>query len=181
MIYIVRHGQTDWNLIKRNQGRIDIPLNETGIEQAKIIKEKLNNIKFDKVFSSPLKRAYETAQIISNEKIIIDNRLIERSGGELDGMYAKDIDPTINYNDPNENRYGLENIVDFRKRVNDFFEEITALYPNQDILVVTHAGVSIYAKCFFEGDPLDGKFEELKLKNCEVLTYENNKIKTNSH
>jgi broad specificity phosphatase PhoE len=66
MIYVVRHGQTDWNLEGRFQGRIDIPLNEKGKNQAKKTKEKLEGIEFDKVFSSPLKRALETAQIITN-------------------------------------------------------------------------------------------------------------------
>ena len=68
MIYVVRHGQTDWNLEGRFQGRIDIPLNEKGKSQAKKTKEKLEGIKFDKVFSSPLKRALETAKIITEKK-----------------------------------------------------------------------------------------------------------------
>ena len=78
MIYVVRHGQTDWNLEGRFQGRIDIPLNEKGKSQAKKTKEKLEGIKFDKVFSSPLKRALETAKIITDEPIDIDDRIIER-------------------------------------------------------------------------------------------------------
>ena len=83
MIYLVRHGQTDWNLEGRYQGRIDIKLNSKGIEQAKEIKEKLKEIKFDKVFSSPLKRALETAQIITDNDIEIDERLIERIGRKV--------------------------------------------------------------------------------------------------
>lgn len=67
MIYIVRHGQTDWNLEGRYQGRTDIDLNETGIKQAEKIRQELKSVKFDKVFSSPLKRAYKTAQIICND------------------------------------------------------------------------------------------------------------------
>ena len=53
MIYIVRHGQTNWNLEKRNQGRKDIELNEKGILQAKETAEKLKDKKFDIVYSSP--------------------------------------------------------------------------------------------------------------------------------
>lgn len=177
MIYIVRHGQTDWNLEGRTQGHSDIPLNVTGINQAKIIKEKLKDIEFDKVFSSPLKRAYETASIITNNNIIKDNRLIERYGGTLEGKLFKDSPKDIRYNDPNETRYGIENILDFRKRIFNFFDEITTNYPDKNILVVTHAGVSIYAKVYFEGEPNDKDYESLKLKNCEVLTYENSKIK----
>ena len=73
MIYFVRHGQTDWNKLGRIQGHSDTELNEEGKNQAQIVKEKLNGIKFDKVFSSPLKRAKETAQIICNQEIIFDD------------------------------------------------------------------------------------------------------------
>ncbi len=83
MIYIVRHGQTDWNVKGIYQGRIDIPLNETGREQARKTKKELEGIKFDKVFSSPLKRALETAQIICNNEIITDKRIIERSNRRI--------------------------------------------------------------------------------------------------
>ena len=177
MIYIVRHGQTDWNLEGRTQGHSDIPINEAGRNQAKILKEKLKDIKFDKVFSSPLKRAYETASIITHQPIVKDNRLIERCGGVLEGMLAKDGPKDIDYNDPNENRYGIENILDFRYRIFNFLDEIIEKYPNQDILVVTHAGVSIYAKVYFEGEPIDNNYEDLKIKNGQVLIYENSKIK----
>lgn len=177
MIYIVRHGQTNWNLEGRTQGHIDIQLNETGINQAQLLKEKLKDIKFDKVFSSPLKRAYETASIITNNNIVKDNRLIERYGGTLEGTLAKDNPKDIRYNDPNETRFEIENILDFRGRIFDFFDEITTNYPNKNILVVTHAGVSIYAKVYFEGEPINNDYEALKLKNGQVLTYENSKIK----
>ena len=54
MIYIVRHGQTDWNVVGRYQGRKDIELNQKGIEQARKIKEQLKDVDFDLIFSSPL-------------------------------------------------------------------------------------------------------------------------------
>lgn len=173
MIYIVRHGQTDWNLEGRYQGRIDIELNEKGINQAKKIYEELKNIKFDKVFSSPLKRAYQTAQIICDEDIIKDERLIERSNGELEGKLKTECTIDIDFNDPNETRLGIENIISFRERISNFFDEITKKYKGKDILVVTHAGISIYARCYFEGEPEDGDYNKYKLKNCEVLKYEN--------
>ena len=113
MIYIVRHGETNYNVEGRYAGRIDVPLNDNGIKQAYLIKEKLKDIKFDKVFSSPLKRAYETATIICGDKynIIKDDRLIERSNGELEGRLKKEIKEYIDFNDINENRFDIENIV----------------------------------------------------------------------
>lgn len=173
MIYIVRHGQTDWNVEGRNQGRTDIELNETGIKQAEETAKKLADKKFDIVFCSPLKRAYKTAQIITNNDIILDERLLERCNGDLEGKLKPEYKDLVNFADPNENRHGIEPLPVFRKRISDFFDFILQNYPNKNILVVTHAGISIYAKCYFEGEPKDGDYNSYKLKNCQVLEYEN--------
>lgn len=173
MIYIVRHGQTNWNLEGRYQGRIDIELNETGINQAKVIHEELKNIKFDKVFSSPLKRAYKTAEIICDDDIVKDERLIERCNGKLEGTLKNKISKNINFNEREKTKLGIEPIDEFRSRIDSFFNEIVNEYKGKNILVVTHAGVSIYVRCFFEGEPSDGDYNGYKLKNCEVLKYEN--------
>jgi broad specificity phosphatase PhoE len=175
MIYIVRHGQTDFNVSGRYGGRIDTPLNEKGISQAYELHELLKDIKFDLVFSSPLNRAYQTASIICNNEIIKDNRIIERDNGELEGKLKTEIKVFPDFNDPNETRYNIENIVDFRNRIYDFFKEISEKYSDVNILVVTHAGVGIYARCFFEGEPFDGNYMSYKLGNCEVLKYDNSK------
>ena len=63
-IYIIRHGETEWNTLRRLQGRSDTELNEVGIRLAEITAEALAEIPFDIAFSSPLKRAYKTAEII---------------------------------------------------------------------------------------------------------------------
>lgn len=173
MIYIVRHGQTNWNLEKRNQGRIDIELNETGIKQAKELAEKLSKEKFDLVFSSPLKRAIKTANIICKNNIILDERIIERHNGDLEGKLKSEYEGLIDFSDLNENRHGIEPLPVFRKRIKDFFDEILEKYTNKNILIVTHAGISIYAKCYFEGEPKDGNYNNYKLKNCQILRYNN--------
>lgn len=176
MIYIVRHGQTDWNLEERYQGRIDIELNETGIAQAKEISEKLKNVKFDRIFSSPLKRAYKTAQIIRNDEIILDNRLIERCNGDLEGKLKCECENMVDFSDSNEQRHGIEPLPIFRERIKNFLDEILKKYPKQNILIATHAGVSIYIRCYFEGEPKDGNYDNCKLGNCEVLQYDNKKV-----
>lgn len=171
MIYIVRHGQTDYNVEGRYGGRIDTPLNEEGRKQAYIIKESLKDIKFNLVYSSPLVRAYETASIITDSKIIQDDRLIERDNGDLEGKLKSEIKEIIDFNDPNT-KYNIENIIDFRNRIYDFFNEITK-YKDKNILIVTHAGVGIYARCYFEGEPTDNDYSKYKIKNCEVIKYIN--------
>ena len=93
-IWIARHGQTRLNKMRLMQGRTDEPLNETGIAQAKAAREKIGDIKFDAVYSSPLNRAIVTGSIIGNvdrSEIIIDDRLIEADFGkyelEMDGLF----------------------------------------------------------------------------------------------
>jgi len=172
MIYIVRHGQTDWNLEGRYAGRKDVELNAKGIEQAQSIHEELKDIKFDKVISSPLKRAYKTATIITNDEITTDERIIERCNGELEGKLKEECPTNIDFNDPNTG-FGIESIIDFRKRIADFFDDISKNYKGKNVLVVTHAGVGIYARCYFEGDPEDGDYSAYKIKNCQVVKYEN--------
>jgi broad specificity phosphatase PhoE len=173
MIYIVRHGQTDWNLEGRYQGRKDIELNNTGIEQARKICYDLKDIRFDVVFSSPLKRAYKTAEIICDNDIIMDSRIIERCNGKLEGKLKSDCKEVVNLNDPKENKYDIESLMDFRKRIKNFLDEVILKYKNKNVLIVTHAGVSIYLKCYFDGEPDDKDYSKLKLKNCEVLKYNN--------
>ena len=171
MIYIVRHGQTDWNLEGRYQGRIDIELNSKGREQASEIKEKLKEVKFDKVFSSSLKRALETAQIITDDDIEIDERLIERCNGELEGKLKSECVNMVDFTDENDSKLGIELLHNFRGRIENFLSEVEKNYSGKNILIVTHAGVIIYAKCYFEGEPKDGNYSRYKLKNCEVFTY----------
>ena len=87
-LYIVRHGQTVWNKERKLQGSTDIMLNEEGIRLAKLTGEGLKNIFFDKIYSSPLKRAYDTACYIRGDRnipIVKDERIRELCFGDLEG------------------------------------------------------------------------------------------------
>ena len=87
-LYLIRHGETDYNKMKRNQGQIDIPLNEYGRELARKTREGLAEVPFDLCLCSPLSRARETAEIILEGRdipIITDERLIEISFGRYEG------------------------------------------------------------------------------------------------
>lgn len=89
-VYLIRHGQTDWNIQKKMQGTGDIPLNDTGRYQAKLCAKAFSDIPLDAIYTSPLSRASETAEIISaftcHAPVIIEPGLIERDFGEGSGM-----------------------------------------------------------------------------------------------
>ncbi len=93
-ICLVRHGETDWNLEKRTQGITDIPLNQTGRDQALATAEMLRSEPWDAVYSSPLKRAHETAQVIAAhlgiEAIHLRRGLQERHFGDAEGILASE-------------------------------------------------------------------------------------------
>ena len=92
-LYIVRHGKTMWNEQGRLQGHVDIPLNEEGREAAIRLQSRLSDICFDAIYSSPLKRAHETAELICGSRkipIITDDRLLEISFGDMEGIHCDD-------------------------------------------------------------------------------------------
>lgn len=144
-LYVVRHGQTDYNIQGRFQGRVDTELNVTGVEQIKNLKYVLGQIKFDTIFVSPLKRAINTAKILTNDQnFIIDQRLIERSFGDLEGKFS-----IPNY-DSSDNLYGIESIDKLQKRVNSFLDELKVKNNNQEnILIVTHEAVAQCINAYF--------------------------------
>ncbi len=92
MIYLIRHGETDWNHQRRRQGRRDIPLNDKGREQMHACGELLSGLPADLIVTSPLSRAVDSAEIIAEhlgldkEGVLRDEGLIERDFGDVDGM-----------------------------------------------------------------------------------------------
>ena len=91
-LYLIRHGETDWNIVKRLQGATDIPLNENGEALARETAEGLKEIPFDMVFTSPLKRAYRTAEIVKGNReipLIIEERIREICFGDYEGLVSK--------------------------------------------------------------------------------------------
>jgi probable phosphoglycerate mutase len=92
--YVLRHGQTDWNAQARLQGSTDIPLNDTGREQARIAAEFLADEGITRIIASPLSRALETAQIVGQRIGIapeLDPRLTERNFGLFEGMTIDEV------------------------------------------------------------------------------------------
>ena len=117
-VWIIRHGQTDWNKNGKIQGSTDIELNETGIKQAEEVIPTFNEHNFDLIISSTLKRAMKTAQIINREKnveIIYDKRLIERHCGDYEGTPTTlDEEPLFNIL-TNVSTHNIETVKDLFK------------------------------------------------------------------
>ena len=186
-IFVVRHGQTEWNALEKMQGQTDIELNEIGREQAQITGEQIKNENIDLIITSPLKRAKETAEIINknfNAPIIEDERLMERGYGELEGKtrternmlkeFSEGKDEFWNYN-KNIGDYNVEKITKFFDRVYECLNETIEKYKDKKILLVTHGGTSVAIKCYFMKYPLEnliGRYDIKGLKNCEVARFE---------
>jgi len=154
-LYLVRHGETEWNVQKINQGQSESSLTEIGIKQAKETAEKLKNVKFDAIFSSDLSRAYKTAEIVRLDRNIViqtSKLLRERAHGSFEGKHDDVFKETLKEKlKERENLTGQE-YYSFRltpevetdeELINRFLKqlkEIAVMYPNKNVLVVTHAG-----------------------------------------
>ena len=175
-LLFIRHGETEWNVLKKIQGQVDTNLNENGIKQAEELKDKLASENVDVILTSPLIRAKKTAEIIKgnrNIEIIVIPNLIERDFGELEGIsYDEfDYDGFWSYK-KNLTFEGAENIKDFFRRIYKTIDKIKQEYENKRILIVAHAGVSISLKCYFEGIPDIDTLAYLATRNCEVAKFE---------
>jgi uncharacterized phosphatase len=156
-IYLLRHAETDANKNYIVQGRMDNPINETGVKQALDTGKYLKalNINFDLVISSPLKRAYKTAELINHgmviaRPIIMDKNLIERNFGDYDGRKITDdyYDLTRNGLIPN-----METDEELENRVFNTLKDIAEKYDNKRLLIITHSHVikallNLYVKDF---------------------------------
>jgi len=153
IIYLIRHGETDWNIDLRVQGKRDIPLNISGIKQAEILVSYFEESNIDAIYSSNLVRAYETAKIIGQKikkDVFIIPDLQEINMGTWEGNFWNDI--KIEYNDFIHHwENNLENIPipegesygQVQKRVVNAFTNIASKHKdNEQIIIVSH-GISI--------------------------------------
>ena len=179
-IYFVRHGETIWNKEKKIQGRSDIPLNEYGIELGQITAEALKNIPFDIVYSSPLIRAKETAEILvknRNLEIHEDMRLVEMCFGEGEGESLPEIHAhsEMKLHDfiHNPGQYtpplGGETFEELYNRCKNFIEEV--IIPSEKkyntMLVVGH-GALIRGMIHYINNRPTKDFWIVTHKNCSV-------------
>lgn len=150
-IFLVRHGETEWNATGKFQGSTDICLSERGIAQAQYAKPRLKN-KFDVIYTSPLKRALQTAQIISEgsgKTPIIINDLREINFGKWEGLTRKEIRALYgsefdSWQNDDENAYLVEGDISLKMasiRAKNAILKIAQDCPGKKVLIVAHGGI----------------------------------------
>lgn len=141
-LYLVRHGETDWNRARRIQGKTDIPLNDTGRAQAWATGRLLSRRKWHRVITSPLARAAETARIIAEELGMPApetlDAVVERDYGEAEGLTGDELAARFPNGTPVAGREAREVVAD---RVLPALIELAEQNPGRSLIVVTHGGV----------------------------------------
>lgn len=190
-IYLMRHGETDWNRARRLQGQSDIPLNAFGIELAEKTAEGLKDVAFGAVFSSPLKRAFATAEIVVGSRetpIVTDDRLKEINFGESEGAYFEPI-----RRNPDHPLYhflcspadyiptgSAESIEQVMARTRAFLRERVLPLEGScgNVLIVAHGALN---RCILSGigEIPEKEFWRIGLPNCAVsiLSLENGTLR----
>lgn len=181
-IYIVRHGETVWNKKRLLQGSTDIELSEKGIELAKVTSEKIADLHFDMIYSSPLSRAYETAKIMRGDRnidIIKDDRLRELSFGSNEGKNSLEMQADENNSFryffkqpelyiPAEGGETLEHICD---RAKEFLQQV--IEPQADklerIMIVAHGAMNKALMCHIKNHGISDYWSGGLQRNCGVI------------
>ena len=190
-IYFVRHGQTIWNVEKRFQGLSDSPLTELGITQAKLLGEKLKDIKFNKFYSTSLKRAYDTANYIKGnrkQKVEIFDDFVEISMGDMEGIKQEDFKKLypeqvknffFNQLEYDPSSFGGESFLEVRERVIRGLNKFIELNKNYErVLVVSHGATLKTLLHYISGKDISTLSDEAIPKNTSytIVKYENGKF-----
>ena len=170
MIYIVRHGKTELNKAKVLQGRSNFPLNEEGVRQAEETAERLGDVTFAYVFSSPLVRSVQTAEIIAPQiKPVIDERLIEMDYGPYEGTDMTHLPPELLtfFSDfiHNPAPEGMEQLTSVIGRAGAFLEDIRQHQGN--ILISTHA-ITMKGLLEYLTPESQGRYWSKYIGNCAI-------------
>ncbi len=190
-IIIVRHGETEWNVGEIFRGRIDIELNETGIKQAELLAKYLSKQTIDAIYSSPLKRALRTAEIIAGyHKLDVDivSGLIDFNYGQWQGLSHQEVKDkykelyTAWINRPDQVKMPAgENLDDVKKRAMDVVTDIISRYKGT-VVLVSHRVVNKVLICALLG--LDNsRFWNIKQDTGGIttFTYENEQFILTKH
>ena len=177
IIYLTRHGQTNLNKARLMQGLTDEPLNETGLAQARAMREKIGDVHFDAVYASPLNRAVMTGAIIGGvdpSEVITDPRIIEADFGVYEKKKYFSLGPamTLYWMLPEifPAPKSVETTASLRERSSSFLRELEEKNYGT-VLIACHGGIMRALSGYLE-DKKNGLAWRPKPHNCEVRVYE---------
>ncbi len=190
-IYFARHGQTDWNIQRKVQGATDIPLNETGLLQARQLSERLQeeHIDLEKIYTSRQIRAVQTAQIVNEQYHVgyeIVNGLEEMSLGDFEGhtweeieaLYSKELE----YWNANRRYHRSPNGESYQivmERVRGALEYILAQHDtssDKDLLIISHGAVILTLLMMKQNIPFDG-IPKIAVENATPIMFDVEELK----
>lgn len=175
VLYVVRHGETLKNKYGLIQGQTECDLSENGRKKALELIPIVDKLNIDVVISSPLKRAIDTARIITSDKypINIDDRIIERNWGLCEGASIDLVDTVKCWNFfLNTSDNGIEKVQDLLGRVSEFLEDIRSKYSDKNVLVVSHSAILRAIHYCIGQIPLDGDMSKIDIPNLRIIEYE---------
>lgn len=158
-LYVLRHGETEGNVQGIMSGHRESYLTENGREEARKVRDLIQDKHIDMIIASPLIRTKETAEIVSNGSIpiIYDDRLKSRNHGEFAGMKRDSVNLKDYWNYKINKQYEkAESARDIYHRAEDILKDIKKEYSNKTVLLVTHSGICRMIYYYFHGIPEDG-------------------------
>lgn len=185
-LYLIRHGQTDWNVAGRIQGTHDSELNENGREQARKLGESIlkSRIDFSTIYTSPQKRANKTAELIGSvtgKPVIALDGLEEINLGLWEGLTWEEVrlQYPVEYGNWYENRRytkapGGESYEEMLDRVLLALQTITSAHK-ENVAVVTHGGVIMCLQCYLTDTPFH-EMRKFKAENTCILEIESSQL-----
>tara|TARA_E500000331_G_C17082781_1_gene637660 strand:+ start:187 stop:813 length:627 start_codon:yes stop_codon:yes gene_type:complete len=186
-LIFVRHGQTSWNLQRKLQGQLDIPLDDSGIIQTKLLCSRFKTEKIDIIFSSPLQRALDTALPVANFfnlGVICSGLISERNFGIIQGIKLKEIDQDVDKQiilkktiDPTYKPKMGESLEELQNRIFKFLGFLNMLDNSLKVLCITHGGILDLIYRFSQNEAINAP-RKWKIPNTgvNVFDYSNGKL-----
>lgn len=164
-VFLIRHGETDWNRERRYQGQLDVPLNNNGILQARKMAEQMSQHQLEQIYSSDLGRAYQTAEILAaaaETPLQPDERLREIHQGDWQGLRLQEIQDrypqqlqTFHDYPAGPTPTGGESITAVQKRMLAAFNTYMRAHPRGAFALISHGLAIATLRVYLEGQSLD--------------------------
>ena len=178
-LHLVRHGETEWNRDGRIQGWADTPLSERGHEQARELAATLGERSIGAIYSSDLRRAYETAEPLAQRvglHVRTTPALRERNFGDNEGRVSHEVAAELGtsgttWHRADDRHPGGESIREVYGRVADFLDQLLQAPPADEIAIVTSGGPIRFATAYLAREPVETVVWRA-VDNCSVTTVE---------